>query len=357
MYKIFFTFALLPFCLSAADLTLISKENYTFNRDELNKLKNTFNIHSFVETGTAGGETTELAANLFPEVHSIEIYENNHLFAKKRLAGYSNVHLYLGDTSLMLKDLISNSPPRRLYWLDAHCSGEGTGGIPGFSPIHNELNTIQAYGSEEDVILIDDLRGMYFADARTALPLRLIAEQVKQINPNYEFYTVGDIACIFNRKLHPNIVVSNLVQACTKSYLFDPTNVDQAYLQDVINHELFCIAAARPDEAESKNILKFYKRYYVPLNNGGEVIYLHWKALFELGNHFHNESIASFKELLETPLAHWRITAYLTRALILAGRQEEAKDLFKNSLQAPYNEHPKLIKSILTEEWLAYLQQ
>ncbi|PJD96262.1 MAG: hypothetical protein CK425_06115 [Parachlamydia sp.] len=356
MKKIFCTLMLFSLCLSAEDLTLISKEIYTFNRDDLNKLKNSFGIHSFIETGTAGGETTELAAKLFPEVHSIEIYENNHLIAKKRLSRYPNVYLYLGDTSLMLKDLINHSHSKRLYWLDAHCSGEGTGGIPGFSPIENELNIIKAYGSEEDVILIDDLRGMYYADARTALPLRLIAKQVKQINPHYEFYTIGDIACIFNRKLHPHITVSNLVQACTKSYLFDPDNNDQEYLQDIITRELFGIAAARPDSEEAKNILKFYRRYYVHLGNGGDVIYLLWKALFELGNHYHYQAIASFKELLETPLAHWRISAYLTRALVLAGQPEEARTLFQKSLRDVYQEYPQLIKSILTEEWLSYLQ-
>lgn len=197
---------------------------------------------------------------------------------------------------------------------------------------------------------------MYYADTRTALRLRLVAEQVKQINPDYEFYTVGDIACIFNRKLHPHITVSKLVQACTKSYLFDPNNNDQAYLQDIITSELFGIAAARPDSQESKNILKFYTRYYVHLGNGGDVIYLLWKALFELGNHYHHQAEASFKELLETPLAHWRISAYLTRALMLAGQPEEAKNLFQKSLRDVYQEYPQLIKSILTDEWLSYLQ-
>ncbi|MGE4573793.1 MULTISPECIES: hypothetical protein [Parachlamydia] len=357
MKKTLLALLLLPILAYANDITLISKELYTFNIHDLRNFQRVFGIFSFVETGTAGGETTELAAKTFPQVHSIEIFENNYRIAKKRLDKYPNVRLYLGDTCVLLKDMIQLAPQRRLYWLDAHCSGEGTGGIPGYNPIPTELNIIKAYGSADDVILIDDIRGMYFPDQRALLPVREMYAQIKEMNPHHEFYTIGDIVLIFNRKFYPHVVVSDLVKACSASLLFDPENQAESYLQDIVDKELFGIAASKPYSAEGEKIGKLYQRFYASSGkNGGEITYLLWKALQDLGNHFYNEAAQHFKTLQQTPFAHWRIAAYQVRALILDQRVEEAREVFQQSVQQAYEDYPVIVKQILNDGWIEYLK-
>lgn len=356
MRRFFLLLAMFPLWIFAADISQISKEIYTFNQTELEHIRNIFHIQSFIETGTAGGETTELAANLFPEVHSVEIFESNYHFAKTRLAKFHNVHLYLGDSCLLLKDLITHSSPRRLYWLDAHCSGAGTGGIPGFSPIPIELEIVQAYGSIEDVIMIDDLRGMFYNDERSTLPLREMHQQIKQMNPDYELYVIGDIALVFNRSIYPSLSISPLTQACTTSMMLDPTEQTPSYWKDVITQE-FVIAASNPQTFEGEKIIKLYKRFYASSGGGGgETIYALWKALQDMGHHHYREAANLFQAVLKTPFKHWRISAYLTRALCLDGRYEEAREEYQRSLTGIDPNNLEALKLILTTEWIEFLK-
>ncbi|MBS0628332.1 MAG: hypothetical protein JSS09_08985 [Verrucomicrobia bacterium] len=331
--------------LSGSNIQTISKSNGVLKSEDLSYFKEEFNLYSFIETGTYAGDTTAVASEVFPQVYSIDIYEPLYTKARSRFAQSSNVHLYLGDTCDKLKLMIEDSPTGRLYWLDAHSSGGGTGGTPGFSPILQELNQIFAYEDADCVILIDDLRGMCHCDERTNLPLREIIQKVKEINSDLQFYSIGDVGIIFNVKKYPSIIVSDLVQSASFSRFFDPNCEDEEMLNRLIDAESFLSDMGNEDQ-ESENFRKLVK--FVNRNElGGEVIYLLWESLYKIGEMDYKSAIEDLQLVSNSFYSHWRIDAYLVKSLILNGQLKEACVLFDSKLLDIYKKHPKIIKKIL----------
>lgn len=118
----------------------------------LSRYKNSHSL--FVETGTAHGDTTELAAVMFDEVWSCDIDPGLVNKTAERLKGYGNVTLSRMLSPAFLKSIKDKLDRPTIYWLDAHwCGGP---------KMHKEcplLEEIQAIGSFNDssVILIDDI--------------------------------------------------------------------------------------------------------------------------------------------------------------------------------------------------------
>lgn len=114
-------------------------------------------IKTFVETGTAGGHTAELAANLFEQVYSVEVDKERMVTASRRLAGYHNITLRLGDSVSFLESMrqqLHGNPV--LYFLDSHwCGGERFGPE---CPLLRELQAIGKMFNERQVVMIDDAR-------------------------------------------------------------------------------------------------------------------------------------------------------------------------------------------------------
>jgi hypothetical protein len=77
--------------------------------------------------------------------------------AKERFANDSKVHLFLGDSASVLKELLPNIAARPLFWLDAHYSGGITARGTIDTPIVQELEVILAL-CPDCVVLIDDAR-------------------------------------------------------------------------------------------------------------------------------------------------------------------------------------------------------
>lgn len=348
IYSIFFAMILCS-NLVGVELQLISKSEGTFKKSDLMRFKECFNINSFIETGTYAGDTTNLASNIFEQVYSIEIYEPLYKNAKNRFRGKSNIHLYFGDTCDMFQQMIQESSARRLYWLDAHSSGGGTGGRPGFSPISAELSQFKNYGSLEDIILIDDLRGMYHCDSRTNLPLKQIDQDVKSIDSDFVFYSIGDIGIIYNTRIYPSITVSDIVKATTFSRLFDSSTETLSTLSQLV-HEESLIASVDENTVEGKVLFKL--KDWVNVNClGGEVIYFYWNTLYQLQNGDYPSAIKNFNILAQSHFSHWRIYAYLIRALLLDQQVEKALEIFKQELQDKYIEFPTIIESIIGAEF------
>ncbi len=314
------------------DIVAINKlgSSYTFYRSDLEHFKKLFNIESFIETGTAGlAATTVLASSIFNNVQTIEIAPHYYEEAKNYLKGKENVTAYLGDTSKKFDLLIKNSKPKRLYWLDAHCSGGGTGGVPGYSPIQSELAFIEKYGSEEDVILIDDIRGSY-NDIDGFLELFEIRNTLNKMNKDIELYNIGDIAIAFNRKAHPNITISPLVKAMTVSRLFEPKKESIETLKEVFASEKSIIDNCG-NSSETKYMLEL-EHGLDTIDCGGKIIYYLWKALIEFGRGDYTEAINKFDKLLASAFAHWRFKVYKYEALVKLRETEKAKVLL-DSLQ------------------------
>lgn len=335
------------FSLAASDIETISKTEGVLSQEILSHYKELFGFESFIETGTYAGDTTAEASKVFKEVHSIEIWEPLYRAAQKRFASYPNVILYFGDTTIQLSQMIDNSSGKRLYWLDAHCSGGGTGGILGFSPIPDELDQIlQSKGDINSIILIDDLRGFCHLDHRTNLPLRLIISQIKETTPDLQFYSIGDIGIILNEQIYSSISISDIVKSASISRFFDPECEEEDSLEKLIEAEAF-LATIDEKMPGGKNFCQLIRWVDNRDNLGGEVIYLLWEALRALERKELTSAIRDLELIAKSFYSHWRIDAYLVKALVLDGQLDKAAFLFNEKLFKAYAKHPKVIEKII----------
>ena len=85
-------------------------------------------ISTIVETGTCRGVGTEVMAQKFERVYTIELDETLHGETKARLtaAGYDNITFVQGDSGERLRELVAEIHEPCVFFLDAHWSGDST---------------------------------------------------------------------------------------------------------------------------------------------------------------------------------------------------------------------------------------
>jgi len=116
-----------------------------------------YNLKTFIETGTWHGDTVQCFYPHFDQVYFIELSPKLVEEARKKFSDVSNVHLYLGDSGQVLKELLSQLPKTpTLFWLDAHSSGGDTVWTPDV-PLGKDLSTIFESGFD-GVVFVDDLQ-------------------------------------------------------------------------------------------------------------------------------------------------------------------------------------------------------
>ncbi len=139
-----------------------------------------------VESGSFFGDGIEAALQAgFKEVYSVELSPQLCDSCKQRFRSNPHVHLYLGDSSEVFKDILDDIHERATFWLDGHY-GEGITAIGKTNtPILQELALIGTHSIKNHTILIDDVRqfGTVHFDF---IELDEIIAAIKQINPNYE---------------------------------------------------------------------------------------------------------------------------------------------------------------------------
>lgn len=121
------------------------------------KLKATFGIENFVETGTYQGETAEWAAQNFNQVFTIEYSEAVYSQTAAKLNKIQNIELIFGDSRKELQKLVEKLESSSFFWLDAHWSGGATYGSDDECPLLNEISIINHSGFD-NFIFIDDAR-------------------------------------------------------------------------------------------------------------------------------------------------------------------------------------------------------
>jgi hypothetical protein len=125
--------------------------------DLVKKITTAFNVPYFVETGTAGGESVRLAAELFKDCHTIEVVKERAIINKK-LDWPDNIYFYNADSIEVLPNILEGFKDEyALYWLDAHYSDN----VPAAEgvvecPLLQELDIISKH--QQAIILIDDAR-------------------------------------------------------------------------------------------------------------------------------------------------------------------------------------------------------
>lgn len=148
----------------------------------------------FVETGAhVGGGIQRALSSGFKEVHSIELDPTHYRNCKRKYAMRKNVHLHLGDSGVILYDVIKNINSPITFWLDGHHMGEGTVVGNSKTPIIAELEHIKRHHIKTHTILIDDVRlfGTHYFDFLT---LEEVIQKIVEINPDYKISYVDGYA-------------------------------------------------------------------------------------------------------------------------------------------------------------------
>lgn len=149
-----------------------------------------FSIDIFIETGTYEGIMAHAIAPHVKQIYTIELDEKLHEFAKKNLKDKDNVHLFIGDSSVVLPEILWVIKKPCLFWLDAHYSGGITAKGDTETPILKELETILK-SPYDHIILIDDAR-LYTGEGDWP-SLDELRTVIRKAHPDWVFEVEDDI--------------------------------------------------------------------------------------------------------------------------------------------------------------------
>ncbi len=170
---------------------------HVVKQETVREFQKEYFIKTLVETGTFRGEMVYAQRNYFDKIISIELSEELHLIAVKRLRNLQNVTLIAGDSAEVLKKIITEIDGPAIFWLDGHYSGFETAKGELVTPINRELDII--LGSEQNhILLIDDAR--LFNGENDYPELKEIKTRVLSEKNNYSFTVEDDIIRIFPEK-------------------------------------------------------------------------------------------------------------------------------------------------------------
>lgn len=128
-----------------------------YRREVIRQYGQKFPNRTFVETGTSDGGTVENLAKDFNQLHTVEIAPSIFNRSKDRLKDYTNIKFWLGDSTVVLPEILAETEGNLLFWLDGHFCGDPEGRGVKDTPIIDELRLILA-DKRPHVILIDDAR-------------------------------------------------------------------------------------------------------------------------------------------------------------------------------------------------------
>jgi len=118
------------------------------------------NIKTLIETGTYFGHSTMFFSKKFTKVFTIEISKGLFDFTSKKFLKHQNICNFLGDSSLVLKNIIEKLDTEAIFFLDGHASGGVTGFGDKASPAKEELAILASFTYlPNSMIFIDDAVG------------------------------------------------------------------------------------------------------------------------------------------------------------------------------------------------------
>lgn len=132
-------------------------------RDLVSHLRNTYGLHTFIETGTHLGATAAWASEIFEQVITIEGSREFYEESRRRHADRHNINFLLGDSRTHLPEALATLSGPALCWLDAHWMGPNPElkadifGRTAECPVLEEIAAVRRAGSGH-FILVDDAR-------------------------------------------------------------------------------------------------------------------------------------------------------------------------------------------------------
>lgn len=163
-------------------------------RNEIAKIKNRFNLNTFIETGTYHGDMVMANIPLFEHLISIELDKSLASKAKDRFRNYSKVEILQGNSKNVLSKILKHSHASILFWLDGHYSGPGTAKSDVDTPILDELRAIRRNIPNNFAIMIDDAR--LFNDYNGYPSLKFIKNLINFWFPNHSLDIKNDLIII-----------------------------------------------------------------------------------------------------------------------------------------------------------------
>ena len=112
-------------------------------------------LHTFIETGTAQGDTIEAVKDAFINIFSIELSSKLFNRASNRFKNDITVRIFHGSSGDSLETIVNMAPLPALFWLDAHGTSDD---LPGNGDqTEEELTTIVDL-APHSLVLIDDVK-------------------------------------------------------------------------------------------------------------------------------------------------------------------------------------------------------
>lgn len=151
-----------------------------------------FSLDVFIETGTYKGRMVYALIPHAKEIYSIELDQSHFQNARRRFAGYANVHILQGQSGEVLPRLLKDIDKPCLFWLDAHYSGGSTARAELETPIMQELGCILSHAKADGhVILIDDAR--CFTGQNDYPSVKSLEKFIQAVSPGRIFEIRNDI--------------------------------------------------------------------------------------------------------------------------------------------------------------------
>lgn len=278
----------------------------------LQQLKTLFEIEAFVETGTYLGKTTIKAAEIFDEVHTIELSRRLYLAAAQHLKTCPNVTVHWGDSKAIFQSLLPTLDRHILFYLDGHYSGHVTARGSLNTPILHELQAIEKAKKEDSILLIDDIRlfqDSCFPEKIQALNLGLetypdlekVIQAILKINPDYQICFLGDALLAFPR--NTGVCVSPVIRSCALhrlEHLCIDLSDDELQKADLV--------IGRAEWEERKEIAIYYQIYSpFELDYGYRSFACLWHALTLRENGCEDEAQSLFRMAASRSLPRWRV--------------------------------------------------
>jgi len=144
-----------------------------------------------IETGTFYGNAIFTLRRDFHEIHSIELAPALYEFNVRELSHLPQVHLHLGDSAVVLPQLLLTLREPALFWLDGHFCAGPSARASSDTPISAELDHLLKQPSGKNVVLIDDARLFIGRDDYPSIPE--LHEIVRRHRPDATFEVDLDI--------------------------------------------------------------------------------------------------------------------------------------------------------------------
>jgi len=159
----------------------------------LEKLEDDYkNYSTFVETGTYYGQTISSMIPYFQELHTIEIGRDLYNQTKNKY-NHPKVYFYLGDSSVVLTDVLKKVSQDTIFFLDAHWSSGDTSKGDKDVPLLEELQEINTNFKNKGILIIGDYN--LFGKGPNKLLDQYCAEDFTDIS-------LDKILSIFNRRIN-----------------------------------------------------------------------------------------------------------------------------------------------------------